>query len=79
MQTFRCVPLAMADLSGGCTSAGKPPTRRGSQHRRTCEPAGHSYPSTGWTALEGNRVLTETPPGPYCRDLDAKPEAAPAK
>lgn len=59
--------------------AGKPPERRGSQHRRTCEPAGHSYPGKGWTKLDGPRVLTETPPGPYCRDLDAKPEAPPAK
>lgn len=62
-----------------CGAAGKPPTRRGSQHRKTCEPAGHSYPGKGWTALEGPRVLTETPPGPYCRDLDAKPETPPLK
>jgi hypothetical protein len=53
--------------------AGKKPEKRGSQYRQTCEPAGHTAPGEGWKKLDGLVTLTEPPPGPYCRDLDASP------
>ena len=54
--------------------AGKLPEKIGSQYRATCEPAGHTVPSTGkWSAADGLTTLTEPPPGPFCRDLNAEP------
>jgi hypothetical protein len=59
--------------------AGKVPDRIGSQHRKTCEPMGHSKGGS-WHEMKGHTTLTEPPPGPFCRDLDPpKSEAAATK
>lgn len=42
----------------------------GSQHRTKAEPAG-CVANDKWMPSEGMQTLTGTPPGPYCRDLDA--------
>ena len=47
---------------------GKP--RPGSQHRSKAEPAG-AIAGDKWVPAAGTGTLSGTPPGPYCRDLDA--------
>lgn len=53
---------------------GKP--KPGSQHRSKAEPAG-AVVNGKWVAsppVAESQTLTGPPPGPFCRDLDAKPE-----
>lgn len=46
------------------------PAKPGSQHRFTAEPVG-AVINDKWVPSSGPQTLTGTPPGPYCRNLDA--------